>query len=262
MNNSLMCPHNILLSDRCPRCVVERRVSYSNRLQNLINLSDYENRLLNYADNLTLYRNNLHTYIELQIRSKIKSDINYLLSIVNNNSYDRNTLNIIRFYNTFLNDINLFEPSTYHIRNNNLRYAENIIRENRSILRERENILNLTENSLFVRGITNNSLISRRINNSIITQRTNNSTIPMITTNILKLNIKDLNNKTTLEIYQQNEEEEEVNCTVCLLPLENNNIVRKLHCNHKFHHKCIDTWFEEKHKCPICRYNVLEYFMV
>jgi len=267
MNNSLFCPHNILLTQRCPRCVVERRVSYSNRLQHLIDLTTYENRLLNYENSIVLYRNNLFNHIELQIRDKIISDINYLLSIINNNSYERNIVNIRRFYTNLLRQINLFEPNSYNIQENNLRYAENIIQENRNILRNGENIINFTNN--VIRTTLNSRISNMSARRSLVTQRTNNLEInPLVTRhrNIInishKLSIKDLNHKTTLEIYNPNEDDEEQNCAICLTALENNSIIRKLGCNHKFHHKCVDTWFEEKEKCPICRHNILPNVMV
>ena len=271
MNNSLFCHHNILLIDRCPRCVVERRVSYSNRLDNLMNLTsyenrllNYENRLLNYENRLVSYRSNLLTYIELQVRDKIVSDLNYLLSIVNSNSFEREALNIRRFYSNLLSEINLFDPNTFHIRDQNLRYSEN--------LRYAENLLQENRNRLRARREHIYNLINPNPRESLITQRTDNvGTNPIVTRNnnptrtqenILKLSIKDLNKNTTLEIFTCNEDDEPQNCTICISPLENNTIIRKLSCNHKFHYNCVDKWFEEKHKCPICRHNLLTYFMV
>ena len=258
MNNSLFCPHNILLSQRCPRCVVERRVSYSNRLDNLMNLAGYENRLLNYENRLVSYRSNLLTYIELQIRDKIISDLNYLLTIVNSNSFEREAMNIRRFYSNILSEINLFDPNTYHIRHQNLRYAETLLQENRNRLRERrENIYN------FINQSPRESLITQRTDNvgiNPIVTRNNNPTRTQ--ENILKLSIKDLNKNTTLEIFTCNEDDEPQNCAICISPLENNTIIRKLSCNHKFHYNCVDKWFEEKYKCPICRHNIMSYFMV
>lgn len=258
MNNSLFCPHNILLSRRCPHCVVERRVSYSNRLQNLINLTEYENRLENYSNNIMLYQNSLLNYMEIQIRNKMISDINYLLTFINDNSYNRDTVNIRRFYRNLLNELNLFNPDTFHINQDNLRRAQNLILENRSILNRVNSILD--NNSLN----SNNSIISQRIGNvgrPSIRIDTNNfrNNIP---TRSLSLSIKDLNKNSKLEIYQREEGEDEQNCAICLTALENNTIIRKLSCNHKFHYKCIDKWLEDKHKCPICRSNLINYTMV
>lgn len=254
MNNLLFCSHNILLSQRCPRCVVERRVSYSVRIQNLMNLTEYENRLITYDHNLYSYRNELLNYIELQIRNKITSDINYLLGLINNNSSRRETLNIRRFYTNILEEINLFSPITYHVRQENLRVAEDLIRENRNLIRNAEQVINRTNNSIISQRVNNVGRPSIRFNTTNFNNTSNERQI--------QLSIKDLNEKTTLEVYQREENEEEHNCAICITPLENNNIVRKLSCNHKFHHNCIDKWLEDKHKCPICRYNINNYILV
>jgi hypothetical protein len=255
MNNSLFCPHNILLSQRCPRCIVERRVSYSNRLQNLINLTEYENRLITYDRSLFSYNNALLNYVEIQIMDKIISDINYLLTLVDNNSYRREEVNIRRFYNSLLSDLNLFSPSSFHIRQENLRIAENLIRENRNLIRTTNQILNRTNNSIISQRVNNVGRPSIRFNTTDFNNTTNVETT-------LSLSIKNLNENTSLEIYQREENEEEQMCAICITPLENNTIIRKLSCQHKFHYKCVDKWFEEKHKCPICRHSLLNYVMV
>jgi hypothetical protein len=251
MNRSLVCPHNILLSQRCSRCVVERRVSYSNRLDNLMNLTSYENRLLNYANSIASYRSSLINYIEIQIRDKIISDINYLLSVINLNYRDSNLENIRIFYSNILREINNFNPSTYNIRSNNISLAENLIQENRNILRRRENILDRS------------SLISQRVNNQTIVPIANTqNTLPTVTRNLNLLSIKDLNKKTKLEVYNEDSEYTNQRCSVCLENFEHNQIIRKLNCNHIFHYTCVDKWFETKHKCPLCRFDLVEFVMV
>ena len=55
MNNLLYCPHYIPLNRRCSRCVIDRRISYSRRLEYLNNLTSYENRLLNLQDLIRSY---------------------------------------------------------------------------------------------------------------------------------------------------------------------------------------------------------------
>ena len=42
-------------------------------------------------------------------------------------------------------------------------------------------------------------------------------------------------------------------CPICLINMKTKNI-KQLSCNHKFHKKCIDGWFDSGHNtCPICR---------
>jgi hypothetical protein len=38
---------------------------------------------------------------------------------------------------------------------------------------------------------------------------------------------------------------------------ENGDIIRTTICNHIFHHKCSDKWFEMKITCPNCRRNII-----
>ena len=51
------------------------------------------------------------------------------------------------------------------------------------------------------------------------------------------------------------EENNEDMCCICQLSLKDEPILRKLECKHVFHLECIDKWFEEKNKCPVCRTN-------
>ncbi len=51
------------------------------------------------------------------------------------------------------------------------------------------------------------------------------------------------------------EENNEDMCCICQLSLKDEPILRKLECKHLFHLECIDKWFEEKNKCPVCRTN-------
>ena len=47
-------------------------------------------------------------------------------------------------------------------------------------------------------------------------------------------------------------------CNICMEPFKENKFKRELHCNHKFHKKCIDKNIN-KYKnfhCPLCRANV------
>ena len=68
-----------------------------------------------------------------------------------------------------------------------------------------------------------------------------------------------MNNETISE-----ESIEEFTCMICLELLDDNlpkrdlKSTKKLMCNHKFHKKCIQKWFNEKYNnyhrtCPICR---------
>ena len=51
-------------------------------------------------------------------------------------------------------------------------------------------------------------------------------------------------------------------CTICLENVKGFEFIRALHCNHKYHKKCIDNWLhtlylnDEILKCPLCRKTV------
>ncbi len=43
-------------------------------------------------------------------------------------------------------------------------------------------------------------------------------------------------------------------CVICQDDLKIEDIVRRISCNHIFHIECIDEWFIENKKCPICKF--------
>ncbi|XP_047318644.1 RING-H2 finger protein ATL40-like [Impatiens glandulifera] len=50
------------------------------------------------------------------------------------------------------------------------------------------------------------------------------------------------------------DDESQIECSVCLSLLEQNEMVRKLpNCNHTFHSQCIDMWLGSHSTCPVCR---------
>jgi hypothetical protein len=60
-----------------------------------------------------------------------------------------------------------------------------------------------------------------------------------------------------MQICVQRIEDEREPCSICMEPLNRNlsNSVRTLDiCQHRFHSKCIEKWFEEKPCCPCCRH--------
>ena len=48
-------------------------------------------------------------------------------------------------------------------------------------------------------------------------------------------------------------------CTICHEDLKKNQLYRPLPCEHLFHKKCIDQWFQNSNPtCPLCRINFME----
>jgi hypothetical protein len=45
-------------------------------------------------------------------------------------------------------------------------------------------------------------------------------------------------------------------CIICQDDLQIDDILRTIKCNHSFHLNCIDKWFVENKKCPMCNYEL------
>lgn len=50
-----------------------------------------------------------------------------------------------------------------------------------------------------------------------------------------------------------NSSEEQDLCTICLVPLEEKQKIKKLRCKHFFHPGCIDRWLGKHNCCPLCK---------
>ncbi|CAI5465969.1 unnamed protein product [Closterium sp. Yama58-4] len=46
-------------------------------------------------------------------------------------------------------------------------------------------------------------------------------------------------------------------CTVCLEPFQEGEMVRLLPCLHQFHSQCIDQWLQRQANCPICKHQLV-----
>ncbi|KAL1223898.1 RING-H2 finger protein ATL43 [Cardamine amara subsp. amara] len=50
---------------------------------------------------------------------------------------------------------------------------------------------------------------------------------------------------------------EEECCSVCLMRMEEEDVIKSLPCSHEFHSLCVETWFNVSSKicCPLCRFS-------
>ena len=56
------------------------------------------------------------------------------------------------------------------------------------------------------------------------------------------------------EVENQNQhEDEEIECTICLSTFEEGQSIRTIMCLHQFHKDCIDPWLKKEGTCPICK---------
>ena len=45
-------------------------------------------------------------------------------------------------------------------------------------------------------------------------------------------------------------------CAICIEPLQENDTLILLSCNHYYHYGCIKSWFNKELICPICRHRI------
>ena len=54
------------------------------------------------------------------------------------------------------------------------------------------------------------------------------------------------------------EQEEKASCIICFEDFSEGCMVRKLNCTHTFHSKCIDEWYLNNNKCPLCKRDMFD----
>jgi len=75
------------------------------------------------------------------------------------------------------------------------------------------------------------------------------ATVNLNQENNQRLTLQDINNNT--EVFINNDLEQK--CHICNELYKENDICRRnIKCGHCFHQSCIDTWYSENNKCPIC----------
>ncbi len=77
------------------------------------------------------------------------------------------------------------------------------------------------------------------------------------------ITVQQLNKVSVIEIYHKKifykskKTAKYKSCCICLYDYKNNDKIRKLKCNHYFHQKCIDIWFQRNIECPLCKQCVI-----
>lgn len=68
---------------------------------------------------------------------------------------------------------------------------------------------------------------------------------------------KKLLKKIKVERFSRAEVREDyTQCSICLCEFEESDRVRVLPCTHVYHRNCIDKWFDESVKCPVCNADI------
>ena len=65
------------------------------------------------------------------------------------------------------------------------------------------------------------------------------------------LNINSINTLVVCEELPDN------TCSVCLEEFKEDDIIKKLNCNHIFHKDCLEPWLNNNRNCPLCRQNII-----
>lgn len=51
----------------------------------------------------------------------------------------------------------------------------------------------------------------------------------------------------------QNERDQPDNCGICLEPMLQDEVIKKIACEHFYHQPCIDKWLKVANTCPLCK---------
>jgi hypothetical protein len=63
-------------------------------------------------------------------------------------------------------------------------------------------------------------------------------------------------NKNLIEKSKVETSKNEEICVICQDTISLGGIIRKIECSHSFHIDCIDKWFTEHKKCPLCKFSI------
>ncbi len=167
---------------------------------------------------------------------------------------------------------NIYPTNSTNLNSTNLNSTNlNSNRYNLNNIPRNETNVNRTEapNTTISNTLNNtlNSLINSRLNNTTTQPDMIEVTLYNNGRTVTNTNMEDVSVFPSLrtlssasEVYRyENIETEYESCTICRERFQSNSIVRKLHCGHIFHIGCIDTWFENNIRCPVCRSDLRDY---
>jgi len=55
---------------------------------------------------------------------------------------------------------------------------------------------------------------------------------------------------------ENDEDDKDIQCPICCDEYKDEDILRKMPCDHFFHKECIDIWMEKRSECPICQQDI------
>jgi hypothetical protein len=142
------------------------------------------------------------------------------------------------------------------------KYLQNLRRRNiqqRNI--QQRNIMNLRSRILPSILRRRRSIMSQQYNVSvsispIVTTYYTTHTTQFDMNDLQDVKIGLINKKLLLSSTVEKNKDEDKVCVICQDNIDLNDIVRTIKCKHSFHINCIDQWFTENKKCPICKFEI------
>jgi len=110
---------------------------------------------------------------------------------------------------------------------------------------------NNNDNQIYNRVDVN---INYNNNNNSVNNNNNNSSLNIYERKLIVLRPQNKLAQPQPGKEEEEEDDEDNDCAICCESLKRD-LQKKLQCNHLFHNKCINIWFNKSRTCPICRRN-------
>ena len=91
-----------------------------------------------------------------------------------------------------------------------------------------------------------------KLENYIRNQRQNNIITPLNRNRNINININSINTLVVCDELPDNV------CSICLDEFKEDDILKKLNCEHIFHKDCLEPWLNNNNRnCPLCRTDII-----
>ena len=218
---------------------------------NNINIEDIERKINENVNRINIFENSLNDYEERfnNFKERILNRINLI---------ERNCIrNRINYNRTRFNPLNRNRSRLYRRRIRSRRRnegerersidAETRERRENRIREDRERIRHRSREERERRRSRSREERERSYSMNFNDFQGNNENI-LIENNFNADNIPDIKLEDVTELNDENKI-----CLICLEEYANNDIIKKLPCNHIFHSECLKIWLSIKPSCPTCR---------
>ena len=193
---------------------------------NNINIEDIERKINENMNRINVFENKLNDY-EGRLNNFKERTMNSISFIERNYVRKRRDFNRVRIWP--------FDRNRFIARSRNMNRERIRERERRNRYRNRRD----RERESFIMSSDYSSSDSNNLGNNESFVEENNFNSDSIPDSILE-DVSELNDENKM-------------CLICLEEYKNNDIIKKLPCNHIFHSECLKIWLSQKATCPICR---------